>query len=99
MVASGGGWMANEAAVALFRPVARIIYLRSTVRGALRRMGSGVADRPLLSGENAAANLAALLAEREPAYLSADHLVDVEDVDFEELISTLVALAAPSRAT
>jgi hypothetical protein len=41
VLAPGGGWMANAAAVAPLRPVGRIIYLRVTPETAIRRMGAG----------------------------------------------------------
>lgn len=98
VVAAGGGWMANAAAVALFRPLSRIIYLRVTVAGALRRMGRQAPARPLLASGDPAGSLGALLAAREPAYLQADSIINVENVEIEEVIDMLVPLAGSIRA-
>lgn len=94
IVATGGGWMANEAAVALLRERACFIYLRVTPATALARMGSSVSYRPLLAGGDPLSSLASLLSARAPAYESADRLVDVEAVDISEVTSrVLVAIA------
>ena len=89
VVASGGGWMANQAAVALLRDRACFIYLRVTPATALARMGSSVSYRPLLAGPDPLGSLTRLLEERSAAYRSVDIEIDVEDVDMEELGSAL----------
>lgn len=68
VIAPGGGWVANEAAWAHLRGAARIIYLRVSPDEAVRRMGRGVARRPLLASGDAVATLVALHERRRQAY-------------------------------
>jgi shikimate kinase len=92
VVAAGGGWMANQAAVALLRDRACFIYLRVTPATALARMGSAVSYRPLLAGSDPLGSLTRLLEERSAAYRSADIEVDGENVEVEELSRGLAGL-------
>jgi shikimate kinase len=50
VIAPGGGWVQNESARAHLLPNSRIIYLRVAPDLAVRRMGRGIARRPLLAG-------------------------------------------------
>jgi len=50
VLAPGGGWVLNSAAVAHLLEASRIIYLRVSPDAAIRRMGRGIDRRPLLSG-------------------------------------------------
>lgn len=48
VIAPGGGWVLNLAALAHLQDRSRIIYLRVTPDSAVRRMGRGISRRPLL---------------------------------------------------
>lgn len=50
VIAPGGGWVLNSDATAHLLDTGRIIYLRVTPELAIRRMGRGIARRPLLRG-------------------------------------------------
>jgi shikimate kinase len=50
VIAPGGGWVLNAAAMAHLLGTGRIIYLRVTPEAAIRRMGRGITRRPLLRG-------------------------------------------------
>lgn len=93
VLAPGGGWAVLPGAVALLRPPARMIYLRVRPDVALLRMGSERRSRPLLEDADPLAAIGRLLGAREAAYLSADHVVDVDDVGIEELTAYLARLA------
>lgn len=93
VLAPGGGWVAIPGAMALLRPPARMIYLRVRPDVALLRMGQERRARPLLENADPLAAIRRLLAAREGAYLSADHVVDVDDVGIEELTAYLARLA------
>lgn len=93
VLAPGGGWIVVPGALALLRPPARMIYLRVRPDVALLRMGRRRALRPLLRKENPEAELARLLREREPAYLRADHVVDVDRLGIKRVISVISSLA------
>ena len=98
VVATGGGWMANSAAVALLRGRACFIYLRVSPATALARMGSAVAYRPLLAGADPLGSLTALLETRSAAYETADLILDTESLGVKEVTSqALLALERFSR--
>jgi shikimate kinase len=94
VLAPGGGWVTVPGALALLRPPARMIYLRATPGVALERMGAERASRPLLRLADPLAELGRLLAAREAFYRLADHVVDVDHVDLQEVISFVSQLAS-----
>ena len=96
VVAPGGGWMTNPGVVALVRPIGSIIYLRARPATVLRRMGRNRAARPLLAGRDPLGALAALLAEREAVYSAADHVIDTDLLDPQQLIDKIAELASAS---
>ncbi len=94
VVALGGGAMAQEGMPALLRASGAVVYLRASPESLLTRVGEAAA-RPLLRGltdEQRLARICELLAEREPAYLHADLVVDTD-----ELTPDQVAGAVASR--
>jgi shikimate kinase len=94
VLSPGGGWMANEANVALLRPPARIIHLEVSVPTAVARLGSGIARRPLLAGPAAQDRLEALAAARTPLYSSADAAINTEPLTPQEVASFGLRLAS-----
>lgn len=72
VVACGGGVVLDPARRATLRDRCRVVWLEVTPAEAARRVGAG-AGRPLLSGGDPAARLAALLAERAPLYAEVAH--------------------------
>jgi shikimate kinase len=97
VLAPGGGWVARETNVALLRPPGRIIFLDASPETVLRRLGEDRFRRPLLSGADPLGALHRLLAHRGPAYRSADHVIDAEVTDFQELIRIVAELAPWDR--
>lgn len=89
VVAPGGGWVVDPANPALLRPPSRIIYLRVSARLAVRRMGEGVRRRPLLAGPDPVAALERLLADREPAYATADATVHTDDLTQPQIAAAI----------
>ena len=96
VVAPGGGWITNPGVVALVRPIGSIIYLRAHPETVLRRMGAARDDRPLLRGPAPLRALAALLAAREAAYAAADHVIDTDLLDPQQVIDKIAELASAS---
>lgn len=92
VVAPGGGWMTNGRALALLRPLSRIVYLRVSAERALVRLGAAASHRPLLSGPDGLGSLRALLRVRESAYRRADSVVDTELLDIQEVADEVVRL-------
>jgi len=95
ILAPGGGWTTIPGATALLRPPARMIYLRLKPEVAIGRILRGRRIRPLLLAADPLETLRRLLAEREAGYLEADHVIDVEVVKSQQLITTIARLALP----
>jgi shikimate kinase len=94
VIAPGGGWMTQAETVALLRPHALLVYMRVSPEAALRRLGPGVATRPLLLGGDPAAALRSLEAARVPLYLTADRVLDTEALDLQDVVESLVQMAS-----
>ena len=86
----------NPGVVALVRPIGDIIYLKARPETVLRRLGATRSDRPLLQGPDPFGALAALLAEREVAYSAADHVIDTDLLDPQQVIDKIAELASAS---
>lgn len=93
VISPGGGWVANEAARAHLRGTARIIYLRVSPDEAVRRMGRGVARRPLLASDDPVSTLRALHDRRRAAYEElADLTVDTTGVTRGQVVARVLQL-------
>lgn len=96
VLATGGGWGADPRRAAALGPGTVRIWLRIGAAEAVRRAEADGTDRPLL-GEppGRLARAESLLAEREPGYAAADHVVDVDGtaavVVVEEIVRRLGA--------
>lgn len=99
VLAPGGGWVTSAAALQILRPHSLMIYLRMRPETALSRLRRAKRVRPLLLTADPMATLRRLLAEREPAYLTADHVLDVAAMTPTSLVAEIVRLAeaAPPR--
>ena len=91
VLAPGGGWVTQPDTVGLLRPPARLVYLKISPAGALRRMGRKVAGRPLLLRPDPGGELERLLAARGAVYESADLVVDVENIDSQRVTDNIQA--------
>jgi shikimate kinase len=96
VLAPGGGWIAIPGALELLRPPGVLVYLRASPEVVLERMGHSRSLRPLLSAPDPLAELRELLVKREARYLLADHVVDVEHIDLQHVISSIMRLAPAS---
>lgn len=89
VVAPGGGWITSADAVALLVPPGVLAYLRISPEGALRRLGVGVASRPLLAGD-ALARLRGTFSERREYYERAELVLDVEHLSPQQVTAQVV---------
>ncbi|MGH7665218.1 MAG: shikimate kinase [Gemmatimonadaceae bacterium] len=94
ILAPGGGWVANADVVALLRPPASIIYLKVRPKVALERLGPAWSTRPLLGRVDPLAELERLLAEREPLYAAADHIMEADRLDLQQVTDKVTELAS-----
>ncbi|MDQ6828347.1 MAG: shikimate kinase [Gemmatimonadota bacterium] len=94
VVAPGGGWMANERAVAPLAGQGRIILLRVRPETALERLQADMTIRPLLQGSNPLDTLMRFSDVRSASYAGADAAVETDNVDVQEVIRQVTLLAA-----
>ena len=96
VIASGGGWILDEANISALRPPARIIHLAVSVATALQRLGPDINRRPLLTGQPEAAarsRFAALAAARMPLYSRADSEISTENLTPQQVMDSGLRLA------
>ena len=74
VIATGGGVVKNAGNVGLLRQSGAVFYLKWPL-GDLYDHVKGSTNRPLINVPNPLEEMRALLAEREPLYLSAAHIV------------------------
>lgn len=103
VVALGGGAIAQPGAPGRLAARGTVVYLRARVETLLDRIGDP-ASRPLLAGLDEPQRLeriAALLAERAPAYASAPIAIDVDDWNegaiVDEIASALEKIEAAAE--
>jgi len=86
VLATGGGVVERADNRVWLRRVARCVYLEVPLDVLARRLASDPAPRPALLGEDPVAELAALLARREPHYRAlAESVVECGDAPAEEI--------------
>lgn len=93
VVAPGGGWITQEAAREALRPHAVLVYLQVSPAAAAARLGSDAMRRPLLGTGDPVGALGRLLAQREPLYATAEHVIDTEAFDIQALTQEVAGLA------
>ena len=91
VLAPGGGWITQPESLAMLRPAARFVYLKSGTTTALARMGAAVAHRPLLAVADPRRALESLLTNRAPLYEAADWTIEVDSVDPQRVTDKIVA--------
>ena len=92
IIAAGGGWAAQPGALAAARAHALIVYLRTRPETSVHR-AEPQGTRPLLMGEDPAAQMRALLKERAPYYEQADETVDTDRKTAAQVAAEVVRLA------
>jgi shikimate kinase len=91
VVATGGGAIVNPDNLAALRAAAPIVCLTAHPDVILQRARGGRVVRPLLQGDDPAARLAALLAERAPAYAQADLTIDTSSRGLNDVVADVLA--------
>ena len=93
VLAPGGGWVNNPEVISLVRPPGRIIHLKISPEGALKRLSRARVVRPLLRSEDPAAVMQGLWRNRAGLYAQADLELDVEVIDSQQVVQDIIALA------
>lgn len=98
VLATGGGCVERERSRTLLRERATCIWLRADAEVLGRRLTADPTDRPPLEGADAVAELAGVLARREPLYAElADLVVETEGLDLEEVVGVVLVELARRR--
>jgi shikimate kinase len=92
VIVPGGGWAAQPGQLEAAKGASLVIYLRCQPHTAVKRSEQGEV-RPLLGGLDPAQRMRALLREREPFYLAADHQVPADSTGAEGVAGEVVELA------
>ena len=92
ILAPGGGWITIPGVLGLLRPPGAVVYLAVRPETALERMGALRDRRPLLGTSDPLSALTRLHRERSALYAAAaDHVVDTEVLDLQEVIHQVAA--------
>lgn len=97
VIACGGGAVLDPANVHVLRKAGAVVYLQVSPASAVARVGDG-GGRPLLTGGDPAARLAAVIAQRSAVYERAAHLVVDGSAPAEEVASAILALVDAEAA-
>lgn len=92
VIVPGAGWAAQPGQLDGVRDASLVIYLKCQPATAAKRTEQGEA-RPLLAGMDPGQRIRALLNEREPFYVMADHTVNTENVPPEAVAAEVMTLA------
>ncbi len=97
VLALGGGMFVGEENVRRIHATATVVWLRARLATLASRLTpAACAERPLLSGADAMATLAALHAERAPWYARAHHAVDTDGREPEGVVDLIMAALGES---
>jgi len=89
VIATGGGLPCREGRMEALRALGTVVWLRGDVRE-LEARARRAGDRPMLEGRSAA-EVEALLRQREPFYRRADIVVDTTGLGVDEVVARIVA--------
>jgi shikimate kinase len=89
VVSVGGGATVNTGNYQVLASLGTSVYLKASAQELYQRIKNDK-KRPLLRTENPRQQVAALLREREPAYMWADITVDTEDLSVDEVVDYLI---------
>ena len=92
IIVPGGGWAAQSGQLQEAKQTSLVIYLKCQAATALKRREKGDAH-PLLAGGDPGQKMRALLEQREPFYLLADHQVDTEGLSPEAVAAEVMNVA------
>jgi shikimate kinase len=93
IVAPGGGWIADQANVAMLAPRAKFVWLKVRPEVAIARLRGDANVRPLLVHPDPLGELRKLLDKREALYAQAQHLINTEMVTQDQAVDRVAKLA------
>lgn len=90
VIATGGGVMMDEENVRALKAAGVVVCLTASPDVILKRTGSVVASRPMLSSGDPSQRIEELLHLRAPFYAKADFTVDTTDRSVEEIVQEIL---------
>lgn len=94
ILATGGGIVTHRESFDLLRQNATTVWLKATPEEHWDRVVAQGDHRPMENDPLAMAHLRELLARREDLYRTADHIVDTSARSIDEVVESILALAA-----
>lgn len=91
VIATGGGAFADPVNREALKSGGVVIYLRASPERLVARVRHA-SKRPLLLNADPMARIRELLAQREPCYLQADHVIDTDDLRGDEVVAKILTL-------
>ena len=98
VLAVGGGLVTEPATYALLRGAAHTIWLQARPEDHWQRVIAQGDSRPMADNERAFSDLRRILAEREPLYRQAEHVLDTSERSVDEVVAAIVELCTPADA-
>ena len=92
IIAPGGGWAAQEGALASVQQRGLVVYLKTRPETAATR-AAPQGNRPMLMGEDPSLQMRQLLKDREPFYVLADATVETDRKAPAKVVEEIVRLA------
>jgi len=97
VIAAGGGLVNERETFDVLRRGATTVWLKAAPEDHWQRVVAQGDQRPMANDPAAMARLRALLAEREPLYRKADHVVDTSSASVDAIVRKLARLVAPKE--
>jgi XRE family aerobic/anaerobic benzoate catabolism transcriptional regulator len=97
VVATGGGIVTSGDTYSLLRRRARTVWLRADAEDHWNRVVQQGDRRPMADNPEAMAELRRLLAERQPLYARAAHVVDTSRLGVDDAVAAIEGLLGASR--
>jgi|CXWL01.1.fsa_nt_gi shikimate kinase len=91
VLATGGGIVLRDVNWKELKRIGKIVYLRATAETLCKRLVVTRHRRPLLQSDDWESKLANLVVEREPVYMKADIVIDVDDLGIEDAVQAILA--------
>ncbi len=90
IVSTGGGIVCRPENWEEFSRLGISIYLRASIDTLVARLEASQKKRPLLAGGNVRTRIQDLMSRRQALYARADHCVDVDGCEIDEVVSRVL---------
>lgn len=91
VIATGGGAVEKSENMVTMKENGLLIYLKASVDELFERVKT-CADRPMLNADNPKERMRELMVRREPYYLQADHIVNTEKKELNDIVNEIIEI-------